>query len=161
MLAAALAGDRMPLSPPWGQSLGDDIDLRLAGVAHDLWVKQMESCGWRHGPYCPTDRTHDALVPFDRLDSPDRRAAILAVLTSGVRGTLVRGVEYARGPDRPLSIGEVRHGLPVGCAADPGRRGTVESWEIGDDGELALIRVRWADGAVTDHPAMERELTRP
>lgn len=155
------AGRMRALKPLRGTALGDDIDLRLAGIAHDLWRERMESCGWRHGPYCPKARTHDALVSFDRLNGVDRRAAVLAVLTSGVRESMVSGLDYPRGADRPYSLGEMRPGLPVRCAAQPDRQGSVESWVTDDDGELALIRVRWDDGALTEHPAMERELARP
>lgn len=141
--------------------MGDDIDLRLAGIAHDLWRERMEAGGWRHGPYCPEQRTHDALVPWDRLSPGDQRAAALAAATSGARELLSRGLEYPRGTDRPFLLEEMRSGLPVREPGANGRSGQVEGWDTDDEGQLAVIRVRWDDGSLSEHPAMERELARP
>lgn len=147
---------------PYRQNpMGDDLDLQLAGIAHELWRRRLEAQGWRYGPhYCPREFTHDALVPFERLDRRDRQTAVLAAMTSGARSTLQDAVGYARGPDRPFGVEELRPGLVVCESGRPGRRGRIESWSTDERGEVVIIRVRWEDGAVGEHPATEQELAR-
>lgn len=131
----------------------------LARVAHDLWLAHMKAEGWTPGQrYDEAARTHDALVPFENLDPRDRRCLLAGVRAEGLEELLLRAVDYPRGAERELGVGEMRRGLTV---TDGGgeARGSVESWETDAGGRLLeLIRVRWEDGEVTEHYPPEGEL---
>ena len=143
----------------------------LARIAHRLWCDSMLGQGWRSGlVYDEAHRVHDAIVDFDKLTPLDRHHTLIAIESLGIERQLERAVEYPRGPAREFSAEEMRRGLPVGlaCSSDGagGRpsgqeRGLVESWEIEPaTGLLKLIRVRWADGTLSEHFPSERELRR-
>ncbi len=150
----------------------DAITCDLARAAHALWCRRMIAGGWKYGEsFDPEQRTHDALVPFDRLNVHDQNSAILTIRTERVEEILCRAIDYPRGPDRPFTPEEMRVGLPVGWAAtvtskDPLRDipreiGTVDSWELDADGqELSLIRVRWPGGDIFEHYPSQRDLRR-
>ncbi len=127
----------------------------------------MAAEGWRYGErYDEGARTHDALRAFEQLDADDRRMAVEDVRARELVDLLESAIEYPRGPDREFLAREMRVGLPVGLVT-PGAqdrvidRGVVESWEVdGATGVLRLIRVRWADGELSEHHPAARELSR-
>jgi hypothetical protein len=153
--------DRMSLDP---------ITLDLARIAHTLWCRRMTQEGWNAGPtYDPVLKTHDALVPFDRLKAADRRNAVNFVVAEDLEQRIARGMDVPRGPEREFTTEDMRVGLQVGWAddvslADQSRDprteiGTVESWEtVGE--QLVLIRVRWPGGELLEHIPVEQELRR-
>lgn len=143
------------------------VFAELAAIAHRLWCEQMAASSWRSGSiYDERNHTHDAMVPFENLNRHDRRRAIRAVEYAGVADQLVRLIDHQRGPDREFTVEEVRVGLPVEFTESPGtprpdaERGSVESWETDDEGDLRLIRVRWPDGELSEHHPVARELRR-
>lgn len=141
-----------------------------ASLTHEAWRRRMEREGWRPGPYDPEARTHDALVPFERLDPRDRRRTRVAIEAEGVVEWLAGLVRYTRGPGREFAAHELKPGLPValgapggeGPAGDDSDRevGSVESWELDDRGELRVIRVRWPNGVRSEHFPAEQDLRR-
>ena len=145
---------------------------RLAIIAHELWCDRQRAQGWPYADrYDPARRTHDALVPWDRLGEPDRRAARMGVRLEGVEDLLAESIEYTRGPARVFTPEEMRVGQRVAYvegirAAEPGRdilneRGRVVSWEVDPcTGGLAFLRVQWDDGTLAEHYPSERELRR-
>lgn len=151
--------------------------MLLAAVAHRCWCASMAEGGWHPGGYDPQRRTHDALVAFEHLPDRDRRATCQAIEALELDRMLAGAVEYDRGPCREFVLGELRPGLPVVWAdsdpappsaphrgpgeQDASDRGVVESWEVDPGtGGLALIRVRWASGELSEHYPSERELRR-
>lgn len=139
----------------------------LAGLAHQAWVDRMLAAGWRLGPtYDPKAKTHDALVPFNRLDPTDRWTALVAVHCSGVAERLRETIEYPRGRERIFRPGDLREGLAVRMAEDPGAHaggppevGQVCAWTVDPTtGCVSTIMVRWPDGQTTRHFAAERDL---
>lgn len=149
----------------------DPVD-ELARIAHELWRTRMVSRGWSHGPrYDEAQRTHDALVPYAGLCPRDREEARLSIGALGLEKVLADEIDYPRGPERPLTLEEMRAGLPVTYAKDleveeggrpgPMERGVVESWETDPtSGDLKCVRVRWADGLLSAHMPAERDLRR-
>lgn len=148
----------------------DAITRDLARIAHALWCRKMVACGWMYGEtFSPEKRTHDALVPFDRLSLHDQNNAVLIIQSEGFESKLERAIDYPRGPDRQFIPSEMRVGLPVGWAAgvkladplrDPSTEiGTIDSWEI-KSGELSVIRVRWPGGELLEHIPSLRDLRR-
>ena len=152
---------------------------RLAEIAHDLWRDCMEAEGWRYGPgYDPGRRTHDALVPFRRLDQHDRRQALLGIAALQIEDELRGSVWYERGPDRLLTLEEMSEGLRVASspwstghptheetgevreAGEIGEVGQVIAWDTDDQGWLCSVTVRWPDGSTSTHHPADRELTR-
>lgn len=140
--------------------------LKLAAIAHELWREQMLRDGWKHGPAFDRERrTHDALVPFERLSPQDRRHACLGIECAELERQLVFTIVYQRGPDREFAAEELRPGLEVGLCdpAQPdglsGIRGVVERWQADAQGELVIF-VRWSTGELSEHLACERELVR-
>jgi hypothetical protein len=141
----------------------------LAEVAQTLWCRHMEGLGWRLGSHDCKARTHDALVPFDRLGAHDRRRLLDAVAELQLEPVLLEAVDHQRGPDREFTLEEMRPGLPVAYAegsrsSDPGRdiaseRGVIESWTAKGD-QLDVFRVRWADGTLAEYYPCERDLRR-
>lgn len=125
----------------------------------------MAADGWRFGPkYDPRAKTHDALVPFNRLDPTDRWTALVAVHCSGLAERLRRTIEYPRGAERLFRPSDLREGLAVrsaeagehGGAAEIGR---VRAWTVdASTGCVSSITVRWADGQETRHFPAERDL---
>ncbi len=140
--------------------------VELAVIAHQLWCEQMAALSWQRGPdYDECRRIHDALVPFQDLGRHDQRRAIRAVECAEIADRLARLIDHQRGPDRELTIEEMRVGFAVAIVGSPGEeppdeRGEVESWETDDEGELRLVRVRWPDGEVSEHHPVARELRR-
>ncbi|MCW5775670.1 MAG: hypothetical protein KIS87_04390 [Phycisphaeraceae bacterium] len=141
---------------------------RLAEIAHDLWRDRMHALGWRCAPtYDERERRHDALVPFQELGEDDRRETIDGVAALELRECLADAVRYDRGPEAPLRLRELRHGLPVGWseaerrnAIDlPPEPGRIVGWDA-QRGRLAWVEVEWSDGARTQHVPEERELRR-
>ncbi|CAG0985581.1 hypothetical protein PHYC_02004 [Phycisphaerales bacterium] len=133
----------------------------FAALAHQVWCERMQRAGWRYGPaYNETERTHDALVPFEKLPASDRRSTRAAILALEVEDLVFESIEYPRGPDREFTLSEMRVGLPVQCEPGP-EIGKIVSWETdpGDEA-LRLIRVRWPDGSLSEHFPPERELRR-
>jgi hypothetical protein len=147
-----------------------DFITRLAAIAHDLWCAHMRAEGWHEGPFNPSARSHDALVPFERLGSADRRAARSAVQAEEVDRLLTRIIDYPRGSNRPLGIEEMRPRMRVVfCSAEaprsraavkPGDIGEIEAWEKDESGELSLVVVRWASGELERYLPEMRELAR-
>lgn len=140
----------------------------LARLAHDKWRERMLREGWGYGPSFDEGRkTHDAMVPFEDLSRHDRRMAIEAVRALEIEPMLEGAVEHDRGPNREFSAEEMAVGLRVGWArhirsedpAEAEMEGEIVSWELAG-GNLVLIRVRWSDGVVQEHPPSERELHR-
>lgn len=150
----------------------DATTRELAKLAHTLWCREMAARGWKHGDsFDAEQRTHDALVPFDRLNIHDQNNAIAIVRSEEIEERLAHAMDYPRGPDRPFTPEEMRVGLPVGWAAsvkfkEPGPNspadiGTVVAWEVdADSGELSLIRVRWPGGDIYEHYPSLRDLRR-
>ncbi|HRQ73808.1 MAG TPA: RyR domain-containing protein [Phycisphaerales bacterium] len=145
----------------------DHLD-RLAAIAHDLWRDRMLALGWRWGPlFDERERHHDALVPFHQLDEDDRRETIDGVAVLELPERLADAVRYDRGPEAPLRLREMRHGLPVGWseaerrdAVDlPPGPGRVVGWDA-QRGRLAWVVVEWSDGTHTEHIPEDRELRR-
>lgn len=135
--------------------------MKLARLAHETWCEHMILQGWRPGAaFDPDAHIHDALVPFDQLNPVDQRAAYLGILVAEIADEVESACQYTRGPDRELSITDVRAGLRVRHCDAPSEIGTVESWEedLRFPGALNIIRVRWDSGEVIDHAASEREL---
>jgi RyR domain len=144
-----------------------EVSAELAAIAHRLWCDRMAATSWRYGTtYDERDRAHDAMVPFESLDSHEQRRAIRAVEYAGIADQLVRLIDHRRGPDREFTVKEMRAGLAVESVPSPDEppaaadRGAIESWEVDAEGELTLIRVRWADGEVSEHLPAARELRR-
>jgi hypothetical protein len=167
--ASLLAGSgpaRGDIAPMKADALLTD----LARVAHELWRRAMKADGWKRGAFSPERRTHDAMVPYDELPRPDRLALHLRLVVNELANRLVETVEYPRGADRPFVIEEMQRGLEVALSDEFGparlgdvhekHRGKVESWEVGTDGELSLITVRWGDSEVVSYDPWERALTR-
>ena len=136
----------------------------LAGIAreaHEAWCRRMIEQGWSAGKrYDEKKKMHDALVPFDRLPQPVRGYLIETMRVEEMEATLADLVEHPRGPDRPLSIDEVRVGLPVTFVY--GKRdkgvppvGKIASWTTDRYGGLELVSVRWEDGEVMEYMAHE------
>jgi len=124
----------------------------------------MERQGWRRGDRFDAGKhLHDAMVPFGSLARCDRRRAISCVEVAGLECTLAKAISYGR-PGAVLTAEDLREGLPVGLAADldpeGGLSGTVSGWEVGPQGELTEVRVRWPDGTESLHVPEERELRR-
>ncbi len=160
---------------------GGDATERLAEIAHDLWRDAMERRGWSYGPsYDAEHKRHDALVPFGRLDKHDRRQALLGITALELERDLIGSIWYERGPARPLTLEEMRTGLPVtSCTGDliaadssrPDRRpsmapapdaetGRVVAWAADEQGWLGSVTVAWPDGTVTTHHPADRDLMR-
>lgn len=149
--------------------LDSTICLNLAQAAQALWCRHMEALGWSLGPHDCNARTHDALVPFERLGQHDRRRLLEAIADLNLEPELLGAVDHQRGPDREFVLEEMRPGLPVAYAegarsSDPGRdiaseRGVIESWKVKDD-LLELVKVRWADGTLAEYYPCERDLRR-
>ncbi len=145
------------------------IFRNLADAAQTLWCRHMESLGWKLGPLNPSLRTHDALVPFDRLGPHDRRRLLDAVAGLELEPVLLQAVDHQRGPDREFTLEEMRPGLEVAYAEtapeDPSgpdlakERGVIESWDA-RGGLLECVRVLWADGALVEYHPAERALRR-
>lgn len=150
----------------------DAITRDLARAAHALWCRKMVACGWTYGEVFDQEQcTHDALVPFDRLNIHDQNNAIVLIQSEEIEERLARLLDYPRGPDRPFTPEEMRVGLPVGWATsvkftDPLRNaadevGTVMSWQVDEaTGELSVIRIRWPGGDVNEHYPSQRDLRR-
>lgn len=145
----------------------DELESEVAAAAHRCWCDHMAAHGWRYGPrYDEAARTHDALRPFEALDRHDRRLTLGAVRATELARLLAAAIDYPRGPDREFTVEEMRVGLPVAMVSAPGDdegvadRGVVESWETDQEGELRVIRVRWADGERSEHHPGARELRR-
>jgi hypothetical protein len=147
-----------------------DFLTRLAAIAHDLWCAHMRAEGWHDGPFDPSTRSHDALVPFERLRSADRRTARSAVEAEEVDRLLTRIIHYPRGSNRTLGIEEMRSRMRVVfCSAEapksraavsPDDIGEIQGWETDARGELSLVVVRWASGEVERYLPEMRELAR-
>lgn len=147
------------------------LTVQLAAIAHGLWCARMRAEGWRRGRrYDAARRTHDALVPYERLGPQDRRAARIGIEACGVESRLAEAIEYPRGPDRPLSLREMRIGCEVVfCREGPPRSrhavpapdiGRIVGWTVDARGTLHLIRVRWPGGEVARYTPWERALAR-
>ena len=139
----------------------------LAALAHQVWVDQMMEKGWRHGAvYDAEAKTHDALVPFERLDATDQWTAFVAIHCSGMARTLREAVEYPRGPERILRPEDLREGLAVRIVGHPSELtggpadvGRVSGWTVDPStGCVSIVMVRWADGEETRHFPVERDL---
>lgn len=159
-----------PRERPVETTLEIEVLDTLTRLAHEYWRRRMGAAGWRPGRrYDEAQRTHDALVPFDELSAHDRRLARVAVRAREIEPLLEDAVDHDRGPEREFAPEEMKVGLPVAWARnlrfdDPAiaaLTGEIVSWEVGADGGLSLIRVRWADGEVSEHLPSERELRRP
>ncbi|MFN0133903.1 MAG: hypothetical protein ACKVW3_15410 [Phycisphaerales bacterium] len=143
-----------------------DLIEQAAAVAHEAWRSHMEHEGWRSGPYDAAARTHDALVPFERLDPRDHRRACVAIEAEGAVEWLAGLVRYTRGPGREFAAHELKPGLPVVLGAPGGEGsagnevGRVESWDLDHSGALRVIRVRWPNGAQSEHFPAEQDLRR-
>lgn len=140
---------------------------RLAAVAHDFWCRRMSEAGWRPGAeFDPSRRTHDAMVPFDRLEPDDQWAAVEILESLGAGPRLAEPIVYPRGLDAPLRARD----MVVGLAVESGDRdqttgrpvpGSVISWTTRQrTGRLDSVTVRWADGQVTSHTALAGEVRR-
>lgn len=109
----------------------------------------MTETGWRYGPvFDPSTRTHDALVPFERLAPHDARSTRVGVLAAEIEHQLVDLVAYPRGADREITAAEMRVGLGVEDS-HTGEAGEVRSWTLDAGGALDSIIVRWTDGGET------------
>jgi hypothetical protein len=142
-----------------------DLVDRLASVAHDLWRRQAEEDGWRHGPYSEQARTHDALVPYDQLSEFDRHRLRISIECLELEDELRRSVDHDRGPSREFCQDELRVGLLVQLTGPFGEgpveaEGTVENWEPGPDGSLEVIRVRFTDDDCIEYYPSQCELRR-
>lgn len=153
------------------QAMPTNVTAELAAVAHRIWCDRMLADGWRYADrYSETERTHDALVPFDRLDRRDQRAARLGIVAEELEPRLASAIRYSRGPNREFLVEEMLQGRrvvfcphmrsPAPEQVTGADIGTVESWDVDDDGELDLIRVRWPDGQVVEHAPGLLELAR-
>jgi hypothetical protein len=142
----------------------------VAAVAHTLWCEFMISEGWRGSDhYSAIHKTHDALVPFDRLAQRDQRAAILAVTAEELADRLTSCITYSRGPNRTFTIEEMSEGRMVAlcpnlkvpdCTPPTVDCGRIERWSTDENGELDLIGVRWPDGSLVEYVAALNELAR-
>ncbi len=144
---------------------------QIAAIAHRLWCERMKSEGWRYGDRVNLeDRTHDALVTFDRLDESDRIAARRSIQCMELEHQLAREISYARGPNRDYVLDEMKIGIKVVFCPDfmvlsleevlPNEVGEVEGWHCSESAELDTIRVLWADGSSGDYPANSGDLAR-
>lgn len=160
-----------PVSLASHRAMSEDTLNDLAAVAHRLWCARMLSNGWTYADrFDAALHTHDALVPFTRLERRDQRAARLGVLAEELESRLISAIRYSRGPNREFLIEEVVKGRKVAFCPNmkpPPRAsvqqegvGEIDSWTVDSDGELDLIRVRWPDGQVTDHVPGLLELAR-
>jgi hypothetical protein len=143
---------------------------KLAAIAHDLWCVHMRAEGWHSGPFNPGSLSHDALVPFDRLGSADRRVARSAIEAEELERLLTRIIDYPRGADRPFGTEDIRKGTKVAfcpegvppsqSAVDPGDLGVIDSWETDSAGDVSLVVVRWSSGELGRYLPETRELAR-
>jgi hypothetical protein len=121
----------------------------------------MTSEGWSAGAvHDPAARTHDALVPFERLRPVDRRHTTLGVMAEEVMRVLADIPEYARTPCPELGEDDLRLGMRVTFMGDVAQQGSVTGWDIDPDwpGCVVVIRVRWDSGENHEYAAAEREL---
>lgn len=141
--------------------MDSELIADLAIVAHKLWCAKMLRDGWRPGPrFDAQAKVHDAIKGFDRLSEVDQRHARTAILADELDARLAAAVTYPRGPDRELSLDDMRSGALVRSAASGATpTGLIESWER-DGPRLTLIRVRWSDGSRSEHDPVLRELAR-
>jgi len=148
---------------------------RLAATIHDLWREGLARRGWKVAQeFSENARTHDAMVPFDRLSPGDRQEVLQLAQTWADK--LADEVEHPRGDDREFTKEEIFVGMPVAWAdrmrltyTDPARRGTdpsgvigyVTAWTVSEDGaSLESIKVAWPDDYVSEHLPVMRELRR-
>lgn len=143
----------------------------LAAVAHHMWCDQMRATGWTYADHFDeAARTHDALVPFERLDRRDQRAAQRGVLAEELKPRLINAIRYSRGSNREFLTEEVQRGRqvvfcprlkpPPAAAVQPGDIGEIDSWTVNGDGDLDLIRVKWRDGRIVEYVPALLELAR-
>lgn len=145
-----------------------DRDLldQIASVAHDLWRRDLEQEGWRHGPVFDEERRiHDAMVPYRDLCPFDQRQVRIGVECLELEGALLRNVEHARGPSREFRVEEMRRGLPVQLTGPFGEgpaeaEGEVEGWKPGPDGSVETVRVQFTSGELVEYLPSQRELRR-
>ncbi|MCC6675504.1 MAG: hypothetical protein IT436_00035 [Phycisphaerales bacterium] len=146
-----------------------DLSESIAALAHDAWRRMMVADGWTPGAvYDEALRTHDGLVPFDRLSPDDRQATVEAIRFEGAERWLAGLVDYPRGPDRPLTAPEMRVGLRVieirkddaGAPPTDGLQGEVIAWLNYPSGALKFVRVRWSDGMISVYSPFGGELRR-
>lgn len=147
---------------------------KIAAVAHELWCSVMEAQGWRPGPrFDRVHKVHDALRPYAELDRHDQRQARVCMEAEELYRVLPSALHYQRGPDRELLIEEMREGLRVAFSECPmfgeepprppsqaALQGQIIGWETDEEGELALVRVKWDDGSVAEYHPSSRELCR-
>lgn len=120
----------------------EELDHRIAELAHDCWVARMRNRGWTHGPYDPGSKTHDALVPFPELSRRDRRSADIAVQAEEVSEHLAELIHYDRGRAREFLIEDVFEGRRVAVESRPA---SIVRWSAEGE-ELIEIVVRFDDG---------------
>jgi hypothetical protein len=140
--------------------------IALARVAHHLWTERMLLEGWRLGDdYSAELKTHDALVPFDRLRRRDRLIAQVNLECAELTEQLIKLAAPDRSPEAPFGVEDLHVGLRVGWGGPDGAEapiepGVVESWEVDDEGDVTSITVRWAGGRVEEFNPFERLLHR-
>lgn len=131
-----------------------DILIQLARIGHQVWSDDMRRAGWSYGvKYSEDNRTHDALVEFEKLPEVDVRSAVLKIQAEGIATQLGNLVVPDRSDTRPFSAVELHVGMRVGWAGDdarPAEPGSIESWTVDDkSGDVLSITVTWRDGETT------------
>lgn len=142
------------------------VMAQLAAAVHALWCEQMRADGWSGGrEFNPAARTHDAMVPFERLDPDDQWTMVEILEADGAARDLIRLVRYPRGEQMPLRTRDMRTGLVIESTVAQHQdgtpwRGRVLGWTTDPQSHrLTSIRVRWDhDGSEDDHPALENEV---
>jgi hypothetical protein len=130
-----------------------DLDHQVAAAAHRCWCKKMLEAGWRPGKiYDATAKTHDRLVPFEKLTAFDQSQARLWVEIEELVDRLAESMRFAMS-QRELSANDIFVGMRVRIG-DPERLefGRIVSWDIADKatGSLEMILVEMDDGSVLD-----------
>lgn len=155
--------ERTDRTPGW--TVPETALKKLAEAAHELWCARMIDGGWRPGVSADrAARTHDALVPLERLAEEDRWSAVESVEALRIEERLAEAIAYPRGAERPLGVGDMAAGRRVesSCQAVEGAgppRGRIEAWGVHPRrGRLEWVRVRWDDGTLTTHAPLELEL---
>ena len=129
----------------------------------------MAAKGWKYGAnHEPSQRLHDAMVPFEALSTRDRSSLIFVVEAEEVIRRLADIVDHQRGPERELRIEEMHPGLRVGWAERVVHdvpqwhdlTGEVIEWQTNDEGELESIDIQWSDGEIRSHYPQLRDLRR-
>lgn len=125
----------------------------LARALHEAWRQRMLSEGWRPGDsYSEEFRTHDALLPFDRLTPEQQEDAEFDAVATGVLKELAQLDVHPRGEGAPLLPSTIRKGQRVEFVGEPQGDGVVTGWSMDARyGWPHMVHVRWLDGTESSH----------